>query len=104
MDAFFARLAEQGLAAETRRGVRTVVSGVLRQAVLHEALAANPVHELSRVRGKPSKPRALTPEERRRWLQFLATDAAAVRRDLSVFTSSRYFPGTSTLRSPGQST
>ncbi len=82
MDSFFARLAEQGLSAETRRGVRTVVSGVLRQAVLHEALAANPLRELSRIRGKPSKPRALTQEERRRWLQFLASDAPAVRRDL----------------------
>jgi integrase len=88
IDTFFARLAERGLSAETRRGVRTVVSGVLRQAVLHEALAANPVRELGRIRGKPGKPRALTPEERRRWLQFLATDPAAVRRDLhdlSVF-------------------
>ncbi|MFZ0873240.1 MAG: site-specific integrase [Pseudonocardiaceae bacterium] len=88
IDTFFARLAERGLSAETRRGARTVVSGVLRQAVLHEALAANPVRELGRIRGKPSKPRALTPEERHRWLQFLATDPAAVRRDLhdlSVF-------------------
>jgi len=66
--------------------VRTVVSGVLRQAVLHGALAANPVHELSRIRDKPSKPRALTPEERRRWLQFLATDESAVRRDLHDLT------------------
>ncbi len=86
MDAFFARLAEQGLSAETRRGVRTVVSGVLRQAVLHEALAANPVRELGRIRGKPAKPRALTPEERRRWLAFLTTDPAAVRRDLHDLT------------------
>ena len=86
MDAFFARLAEQGLSAETRRGVRTVVSGVLRQAVVHEALAANPVRELGRIRGKPGKPRALTPEERRRWLQFLATDPAAARRDLHDLT------------------
>lgn len=88
VDAFFTRLAEQGRAAETRRGARTVVSGVLQQAVLHEALAANPVREVSRIRGKPRKPRALTTEERRNWLRFLATDPAAVRRDLhdlSVF-------------------
>jgi len=86
MDAFFTRLAEQGFAAETRRGVRTVVSGVLQQAVLHEAIAANPVRELSRIRGKPSKPRALTPEERRGWLHFLTTDGAASRRDLHDLT------------------
>lgn len=57
----------------------------MQQAVLHEALAANPVREVSRIRGKP---RALTTEERRNWLKFLATDPAAVRRDLhdlSVF-------------------
>jgi integrase len=88
MDAFFARLAEQNYAAETRRGVRTVVSGILRQAVLHEALPANPVRELGRIRGKATKPRALTADERRDWLAFLASDANAVRRDLhdlSVF-------------------
>jgi integrase len=88
IDAFFTALAERGLAAETLRGVRTVVSGVLNLAVHHGVLMANPVRDLDRIHGKPHKPRALTPEDRRRWLTFLSTDRLAVQRDLhdlSVF-------------------
>lgn len=86
MDRFFTLLAERRLSANTRRSVRTVVSSVLHQAVLHEAIPANPIREISWIKSKPLRPRALTPEERRRWLAFLATDPAAVRRDLHDLT------------------
>lgn len=88
IDSFFAALADRGLAAETIRGMRTVVSGVLGVAVYHQVLVTNPVRDVERIQGKPRKPRALTPEERRRWLAFLATDRLAAQRDLhdlSVF-------------------
>jgi integrase len=88
IDAFLSALADRGFSAETLRGVRTVVSGVLGLAVHQEVLASNPARDLERIHGKPRKPRALTPDERRRWLTFLATDRLAVQRDLhdlSVF-------------------
>lgn len=62
MDAFFARLErarrtvqlEDGsttekvrYAANSRRTIRSVVAGVLQQAVLHKALPSKPVHELA---------------------------------------------------------
>jgi integrase len=89
MDAFFTGLARRGLKPATRSGVRNVVKQVLGVAVLHEAISANPIDALPRrASSRAAKPRALTPEERRRWLEFLATDETAVRRDLhdlSVF-------------------
>jgi integrase len=86
IDTFLAALDERGLSAETLRGVRTVISGVLGLAVYHEVLAANPVRDLEKITGKPGRPRALTTEQRREWLRFLATDPAAVRRDLHDLT------------------
>jgi integrase len=86
LDAFFSALADRGFSAETLRGVRTVVSGVLGLAVHQGVLASNPARDLERIQGKPRKPRALTPGERRRWLAFLSTDRLAVQRDLHDLT------------------
>lgn len=71
LDGFFIRLAANGLSADSRRTVRTVLSYVLGQAVKHEVLAANPVRELDRIEGKAKAARALTSEERRRLLSWM---------------------------------
>lgn len=54
----------QGLSAEYRRSIRTVLSGIFGVAVRAKALTANPVREMSRIEGKPRKARALTPDQR----------------------------------------
>jgi hypothetical protein len=73
-------------AANTRRQVRAIVSGVLQQAVLHKAIPTNPVRELERIESpkghRTAPPRGLTPEERRRLLAFVDSDKAAIRADL----------------------
>ncbi len=73
-------------AANTRRQIRAIVSGVLQQAVLHKAIPANPVRELERIESpkghRTAPPRGLTPEERRRLLAYVDTDKAAIRADL----------------------
>ena len=91
LDAFFTELAAtQG--PQSRKTVRTVVSLVLRVAVQHEALRDNPVRHLDPIEAGSRKPRALTAEERRRflaWMQGTSEDkeearaqASARRRDL----------------------
>ncbi len=101
LDAFFTRLErarraverEDGstsevvrYAANTRRTIRAIVAGVLQQAVLHQALAANPVRELERIESPRSHrrapPRGLTAEERHRLLAFIDTDKVAIGADL----------------------
>lgn len=50
-------------------------------------MPVNPVREASRVRGGAHKaPRALTTEERARWLSALESDERAVRKDLPDLT------------------
>jgi integrase len=94
LDTFFTGLSTtQG--AQSRKTVRTVVSLILRVAVQHEALADNPVRHLDPIEAGSRKPRALTPEERRRfltWMQGTSIDkeearaqASARRRDLPDF-------------------
>ena len=101
IDAFFGRL-ERGrrvvehedgttsekplYAANTRRTHRAIVSGVLQLAVLHKAIAANPVRDLERIESpkghRAAPPRGLTPEERRRLLDYVDRDRTAVRADM----------------------
>jgi integrase len=73
-------------AANTRRQIRAIVSGVLQQAVLHKAIPTNPVRELERIESpkgsRTAPPRGLTPEERRRLLAHVDTDKSAIRADL----------------------
>lgn len=91
LDTFFTGLAKtQG--PQSRKTVRTVVSLILRLAVQHEAIADNPVRHLDPIEGGSRKPRALTPEERRRFLAWMQgssenkdearAQASARRRDL----------------------
>ena len=101
LDAFFSRLErarklvqqpegttveKPQLAANTRRMVRAIVGGILQQAVLHQAVAANPVRDLERIESpkghKKAPPRGLTAEERQRLLAYVDTDKTAVRADM----------------------
>lgn len=69
--------------APTAKLVRTVVSGVLGLAVRHGAIPTNPVRDIGRVDAPPARPpRALTPDERREWIDRLRDDEDAVRKDL----------------------
>lgn len=91
LEGFFTGLAAtQG--AQSRKTIRTVVSLILRVAVQHEAIADNPVRHLDPIEGASRKPRALTAEERRRFLDWMngtsedkdeaRAQASARRRDL----------------------
>jgi integrase len=101
LDAFFTELANarrtvrngDGLptekiryAANSRRTIRTIISSVMQQAVLHNAISANPVRELERIESpkghRNAPPRGLTAEERRRLLAFVDTDKIAIEADL----------------------
>ncbi len=73
-------------AAASRRTIRSVVSGVLQQAVLHQAIPNNPVRNLERIespRGhQKTPPRGLTPEELRRLFEYIDQDPVSVAADL----------------------
>ncbi len=70
LDGFFTGLAvTQG--PQSRKTIRTVVSLILRVAVQHEAIPDNPVRNLDPIEGASRKPRALTAEERRRFLGWM---------------------------------
>ncbi len=101
LDAFFSRLErarkviqqpddtmveKPAHAANTRRMIRAIVGGIMQQAVLHQAVAANPVRDLKRIESpkghKKAPPRGLTAEERRRLLAHVDTERTAVRADM----------------------
>jgi integrase len=91
LDAFFASLAPAH-GAQSRKTARTVVSQILRLAVKHEALRDNPVRHLDPIEGGSKPARALTAQERRNFLAWMAGEsqdreearaqASARRRDL----------------------
>jgi integrase len=86
LDDFLRRLQRTSSVATTKR-CRTVVSGVMGLAVRHDAVQYNPAREVSRIRGGRRKvPRALTRDERDRWLAALDADPQAVRKDLHDLT------------------
>ncbi len=62
------------------------MSGILQQAVLHQAIASNPVRELERIESPKghgtARPRGLTTEERRQLLEYVDTDTVAIAVDL----------------------
>jgi integrase len=69
--------------ASTAKLARTVVSGVMGLAARHGAIATNPVRDLGRIVTPPARaPRALTPDERRAWIERLDADEDARRKDL----------------------
>jgi integrase len=73
-------------AANTRRTIRSIVGGVMQQAVLQNAIPSNPVRELERIESpkgqRKAPPRGLTAEERRQLLDFVDADNASQRADL----------------------
>lgn len=105
LDAFLEAL-EPRYAANTRRKLRSIVSGVLQVAVLQEAISSNPVRELDRIEQpkgqRKARPRALTLDERRGLLDWLdgSSDDPAVLRKQKVARSAdlpdlvRFFLGT----------
>ncbi len=104
-DAFLEAL-QPRYAANTRRKLRSIVSGVHQVAVPHEAIASNPVRELDRIEQpkgqRRSRPRALILDERRGLLAWLdgTSDNPAVLRKQKVARSAdlpdlvRFFLGT----------
>jgi integrase len=86
LDAFFGDLARtQG--PQSRKTIRTVVSLILRLAVQHEAIRDNPVRHLDPIEVGSRKPRALTAEERRRflaWMRGTSSDPGEARAQTSA--------------------
>lgn len=78
-------LERRGLSANTRRGIRTVLSGVMQFAVRHEIIAHNPVRDLSDIEGGVKKPSAMTPEQLADFLAKLDADKVAKQGDLPDF-------------------
>lgn len=67
---------------------RSVISGVLKFAMRHDAVTRNAAQGTTPLSGKPRKqPRALNTEERSRWLSQLAADPQSVSKDLPDLTS-----------------
>jgi hypothetical protein len=66
--------------------MRAIVTGVMQEAVLHQAVASNPVRELERIESpkghRKAPPRGLTAEERRRLFASVDADKVAVGADL----------------------
>ncbi|XVV05087.1 tyrosine-type recombinase/integrase [Actinosynnema sp. CA-248983] len=73
--------------ASTTKTVRSVVSGIMGLAARHGATSVNPTRETKRITADRKRPvRALTREERQRWLAQLEADRQAVRKDLPDLT------------------
>ncbi|MCI2424154.1 hypothetical protein MOQ72_42850 [Saccharopolyspora sp. K220] len=77
-------LEHKKVAANTRRGIRTVLSGVIQYAVRHEIVDHNPVRDLSDIEGTAKKPVAMTAERLSDFLAKLDADKAAVRTFLTT--------------------
>lgn len=63
LEKFMVDLEHKKVAANTRRGIRTVLSGVMQYAVRNEIVDHNPVRELSDIEGTAKKPVAMTSEQ-----------------------------------------
>ncbi len=81
-DRFLAALSS-GVGVATAKTARSIVSGLLGYAARHGAVSTNPVRDTRPLSApRPDGPRALTREERVRWLAQLEADEKAVRWDL----------------------
>ncbi len=66
---------------------KSVISGIMRLAARHGAVAVNPVREVARIETRPRRrPRALTAAERQDWLDALDSSRKAQDWDLSDLT------------------
>jgi len=65
------------------RTAKAVISGIMRLATRHGAVAVNPTREIARIESRPKrKPRSLNADQRGAWLAVLAEDERAQRWDL----------------------
>lgn len=85
LEKFMVDLEHRKVAANTRRGIRTVLSGVMQYAIRNEIVDHNPVRDLSDIEGTAKKPVAMTAEQLSDFLAKLDTDKAAARADLPDF-------------------
>ena len=82
VDAFLGAL-WRSVSVDTAKTARSVISGALRIAVRDKALDTNPIRDVEPLEvGRKKSSRALTLEERVRWLDMLESDPRAVKRDL----------------------
>ncbi|MGW4488437.1 site-specific integrase [Amycolatopsis sp. NPDC004368] len=83
LEDFFNSLQKNGLAAATRRGIRTVVSGVMDLAVMSRVFEVNPVRGISDISGKAVRPSAaFDAEELGAFLAKVDADKKAIKYDL----------------------
>ncbi|GGM70901.1 hypothetical protein GCM10012275_46700 [Longimycelium tulufanense] len=83
LEHYFQQLKDAGVAPNTRRGIRTVISEVLQLAVRHDVLEHNPVRSMKRIRGKARRPaHAMENHELVDFLQKVDDDRLARRADL----------------------
>lgn len=86
LDGFIGELATRKGSA-TCKMVRTVVSGVMKEAMRHDAITINPTRNISAIesgRGKP--PRGLSLEQCQQWVSRLEADEQALHNDLPDLT------------------
>lgn len=80
---FMQEMERQGLSPNTRRGLRSVLSGVLQVGVDEDILDHNPVRDLGDIKGgTKNKPTAMSVEELADFLAKLDADKVAARADL----------------------
>lgn len=73
--------------ASRARTAKIVLSGIMRYAARHGAVAFNPIREVARIESTPTRPpRALSVVERQAWLEGVETDDQARSWDLPDLT------------------
>lgn len=85
LEKFMTKLEHDEVAANTRRGIRTVLSGVIQYVIRNDetgTIKRNPVHDLSDIEGSTKKPVAMTAEQLRDFLVKLDADKLAKKADL----------------------
>ncbi|MEV0052328.1 site-specific integrase [Saccharopolyspora shandongensis] len=97
LEQFMTKLEHDEVAANTRRGIRTVLSGVIQYVIRNDetgTIKRNPVHDLSDIEGSTKKPVAMTAEQLRDFLAKLDADKIAKKSDLPDYI--RFLFGTGT--------
>jgi integrase len=83
LEDFFNALRRKGLSASTRRGIRTVVTGVMDLAVMGRVFEVNPVRGISNITGKPVRPStAFDADELADFFTKVDADKKAIKYDL----------------------
>ncbi|GAA2774223.1 site-specific integrase [Saccharopolyspora taberi] len=88
LEKFMTDLERKKVAANTRRGIRTVLSGVMQYVVLNDEtgiISRNPVRDLSNIEGAANKPVAMTADQLSDFLAKLDADETAAKADLPDF-------------------